>query len=262
MSEIQAAEPEVYKIGWGRRVALIFVFTLMLPFFFSMPVMTVMRAAHGNFADAAVIAIAAVIFAICLYYLALQIRAAQRTRIEIADNATRVVAPHWRGMFPTGPYIEKEIPYTDVQSVEERGELFRLMGVVGIPKVSSIVTNDGQRIVLGASNEGEADPAIDYSAVAAKIAQKANQTIQDKGVIDAGTQIGVLFTGSPSWEKDPISEGRIAVIRRRGQTARKGLIAACFALAAVGSALMLVPGVKTQIKDLMSKTQTEASPTQ
>lgn len=251
MSEQQTEQTEVYRVGLGRRIALMFVFTAMLPFFISMPVMTVMRAMHGNIVDASTIGIAGLLFAICLYYLAIQIQAAQRTRIELGEQSAHIVTPDWRGMFPTGPYADKTIAYSDIKAVEARGELFRVMGVVGIPNQTSLLTNDGDRILLGPVNENEADPAIDYNKVATKIAEKANVPISNKGVIDAGTQLGVLFKGSPNWDKDPISEGRIETIRRRGQTARHGLVVAVLALAAIGSVLILIPDVRAFFSGLV-----------
>lgn len=56
MSEEKAETQEVFRVGIGRRIALMALFGMMLPFFISMPVMTALRAVHGNIIDAGVIA--------------------------------------------------------------------------------------------------------------------------------------------------------------------------------------------------------------
>lgn len=239
------AKAKVFKVGIGRKVALLAIFGVILPFFISMPVMTTLRAVHGNIADAATMAVITVVFALILAYLVLQIQAATKIRFTIDDEGADLSFPNWRGLAPTSPYAKARLAFADIAAVEERGEIYHVLGLVGIPRVSSLVTKDGRRLVLGYVNENDDDPAVHYGTIAEKIATRANLDVEDKGVVDVGTQFSALFRGTPDWDAEPVPEKKVEQARKRADMIRTALVLTFFLLLGMGGLFVVVPELQS-----------------
>ncbi len=248
MSNEVTPPPKVYKAGIGRQIFLWLVFGLILPFFVSMPIMVGMRATYGLISDAASLGAMAILFAIFLIFLGLQIQASWRTRIEVDDQGVNLVVPSWRGPTPFGPFKEAKLAYDDIEAVEQRGELYRALGVLGLRRVSSLRTKDGKRIVLGYVTEDEADAPIPVGVIAKTIAEKGGLQIIDKGTINAGTQSGAAITGAPSWDLEPLSNEQVETARSRAKYIAIGLIAGFLVLVAIGILITFFPDIEAIFK--------------
>lgn len=244
MSEDSKTKTEVYKVGAGRKIAFLATFALMMPFFISMPVMIGMRAMHGNFADALSLGIVAVLFAIGLVFLGLQIQAASRTRIELKDDNVNIEVPSWRGPTPMAPFKVAKLKTDDIAAIEERGELYRFFGILGMPRVVSVVKKDGDRVVLGYVNELDMDPPIAFNSVAKTIADRAGVEMRDRGVVNAGSQLGALMRGTPSWDMEALSEPQVEDVRRKTQKFVYFFVAGFLALLIAGIVLALLPEIQ------------------
>ena len=234
MSTTTVEKPKVYKIGFFRQLLQWITFLLLLPFFVSMPIMIGMRAFHGRIFDAAWLTFVAILFGMALIFLGLQIHAARKTRIRISEADVDVAVPQWRGPTPFSPYEQARLPYDQIKSVEQRGEIYRSLGILGLRRVSSVVTNDGQRYVLGYSTENEADAPIPFSNIAKDIAERAGVQLVDKGAVNVGTQVGAAIRGTPDWDAEPIDEETVEQTRKRAQQIFVAMIGVFFLLVIAG----------------------------
>ena len=240
----QSKIQNVYKVGFGRWLILWIVFLLLLPFFISMPVMFGMRILHGKFVDAASLGLMAVLLGVALAFLYLQIKAARRTRIELDENEVKLTVPTWRGPTPFGPFIEEKISYSDIDCVEQRGELYRMMGVVGLRKASCVVTKDGKRIVLGYETEQEDDEPIPFSRIASEVASNAAVSLVNKGAVNVGTQFGAAFGGTPSWDTPPITAKEAGEAQKRARQIFVGMIGGFIILVIIAIVLSFLPQIQ------------------
>lgn len=240
-------KPMVYKVGFLRQLLQWITFIVLLPFFISMPVMIGMRAFHGRIFDALWLTIVAVLFAITLIFLGLQIQAARRTRIKVNNDEVDIVVPNWRGPTPFAPFDEAKLPYNKIEAVEQRGEIYRSLGILGLRKVSSVVTSDGDRYVLGYSTEQESDAPIPFATVAETVAQRAGVQLVDRGAVNVGTQIAAAFKGTPDWDTDPIEEEDVEATRKRAKLIFVGMIVGFFVLVGAGMIIALLPNIMAMV---------------
>jgi len=238
---------KVYKVGFLRQLLQWITFIVLLPFFISMPVMIGMRAFHGRIFDALWLTIVAVLFAIALIFLALQIQAARRTRIKINNDDVDIVVPKWRGPTPFAPFDQAKLPYSKIEAVEQRGEIYRSLGILGLQKVASVVTSEGDRYVLGYSTENESDAPISFGLVAETLAERAGVQLVDKGVVNVGTQIAAAMRGTPNWDTDPLEQEDVEATRKRAQLIFVGMITGFFILVIAGVVIAFLPDIKALI---------------
>ncbi|MGH1351779.1 MAG: hypothetical protein ACRBBN_13385 [Methyloligellaceae bacterium] len=245
-------KPDTYKVSIGRQIVLWFTFLLFLPFFISMPIMIFMRIAHGQYTDTISLGLIFILSFIGIMFIILQILAAGRQRIEIHNDKVKLKLPTWRGPTPTGPVIKTELTYADITAIEKRGEIYALMGVLGLREVSSIITADGKRYVLGYVTENEADAPVPYNKVTQHLSEKTGKPILHKGAVDGGTQIAAMFKGSPSWDTEPLQAQDVNTIRKRARRITLALIILFLAGALAALGLALYP----EIADLLATQQT------
>lgn len=234
-----------YKIGFGRKFILFVIFLWLLPFFVSMPAMFVMRLMHGKILDAASLGAMALLLGIALVFVYLQFKAARRTRVALTEDHVNLLVPSWRGPTPFGPFIEAKIPYSEISAVEQRGEIYRAMGVLGLRKASCVVKNDGSRIVLGYETEEEIDAPIPFTRIANELASNASVNLVNKGAVNAGTQLGAAFSGTPSWETPPINAEEANSARQRARLMFRLMIFGFLALVVVAIVLTFLPQIQS-----------------
>ncbi|MEM7619234.1 MAG: hypothetical protein AAF228_02060 [Pseudomonadota bacterium] len=239
------SDPEVYRISLSRQIIFWIMFVMFLPFFISMPVMIMMRATHGQTTDAIALAAIFVFAMLAMGFIILQISMMGRLRFELDNESLKFCIPSWRGPTPSGPVIEKHIPYDDISSIEQRAELYRLGGLLGPSQVSSITTRQGERYVLGYMTENDTDAPIPIQKISSSLSQKSGKPIEHKGCVDAGTQLGAFFRGAPSWEAVPLSKQDVAKIRDRSALFGKAFIFGFFILLISVIILSLFPKILT-----------------
>lgn len=221
---------EIYKISIFRQIVFWIMFLMFLPFFVSMPVMIMMRTTHGQTTDALALAGIFVLAILAMGFIILQISAMGRMRVELHEDQMNFVIPTWRGPTPFGPVMEKQIPYNEIADIEQRGELYKFWGALGLRQASSITTHKGDRYVLGYVTENDADEAIPFEKISKSLSQRLDKPIAHKGCVDAGTQLGAMFRGTPEWDVEPLVQQDVETIRKRSQRAAKLMIAGFFAL--------------------------------
>ncbi len=244
-------KPDTYKVSIGRQIVLWITFLMFLPFFISMPIMIFMRIAHGKFMDTISLGLIFAFSFIGILFIILQILAAGRQRIDVHRDKVTLKLPTWRGPTPTGPVIKTELSFSDIQAIEKRGEIYALMGLLGLREVSSIITSDGKRYVLGYVTENEADAPVPYNKVTQVLSEKTGKPVLHKGAVNGGTQIGAMFKGAPSWDTAPLNASDVNAIRRRARRITLALIILFLAGATTGLGLALYP----EIVELFSSTQ-------
>ncbi len=208
-------ETEIYKVGLARQIVLWLMFIMFLPFFMSMPAMIFMRATHGNVVDASALGAVFFLSILGMGFIVLQILTMGRMRVELYDDRMDLTVPTWRGPTPFGPIVEQQIPYASISKIEQRGGLYAFWGILGLHKASSVITADGQRYVLGYVAENDSDAPIPLQQVVTSLADRSQKPLEDKGSVNAGTQVGAILLGAPSWDKEPLEVKDVDKVRKR-----------------------------------------------
>lgn len=221
----QDVSVRIYEASRGRKLILMLVFALLIPFFISLPFMFILRLSKGMYSDAAILGVFAILFALWMVFLAAHILSSIRTRIQLNELDAVFVVPNWRGPLPLLPYREISLTYDNVQAVESRGEIYREAIIPVLMRSSCIVTKDGGRHVLGYTKEHATDPAFPFSEISHEIAMRSGLPLMDKGTINAGGQYLAALRGSPPWDKEPLSPQAVQTARKAAQKIWWGLIA-------------------------------------
>lgn len=231
MSEGQSSGTQVYQAGAGRKAILTLMFIMLLPFFISMPVMVFMRARAGLYTDAISLAIVAVIYGACLAFLLAHLIYSHRTKLSLGEKSVKVSVPHWRGPTPSLiKYVDKDVPYADIQSVESRGEIYKEIAVPMLMRSSSLVTKDGERLMLGYVIEDSVDAAFPFHKIAEDIAGRAGVKVTDLGAVKAGGQYRALFKGAPPWEAEAVSDDTFLELKMRNHRVMGWIVIALLGL--------------------------------
>jgi hypothetical protein len=190
----------VYKASRGRKTALTFFLLLILPFFIALPFVIGMRVTRGYLVDSLPLILVGTVIAVCLALLLFHVVYSYRTRIELGETALKLNVPDWKGPTPGLSYIRKDIPYSDIDRIEMRGEVYKELAVPSMMRAASLVLKSGERIHLGYSHETSEDPAIPVTDIAARIAERAGVGMREKESIRVGSQYKAMFRGTPSWD--------------------------------------------------------------
>lgn len=176
-------ERRVYRAGGGRRIAFMFIFLLLLPFYASLPFMLFQRVAKGLWGDTIGLVLIAIGFTVLMGLVVVELLASIRTRVDIGDKAVKLTVPSSPGPTPKFAYKSHEIPYDQIGAIETRREVYggsvapvQLMG-------SRILTKGGEIVPLGFVSEANMDPALPYLEIARKLAERSGAPLVDKGAV-------------------------------------------------------------------------------
>ena len=207
--------------------------------------MTFMRIAHGKVNDAISLGVVFILSFIAVSFIILQILGAGRQRVEVTEDKVKLKLPTWRGPNPFGPVVRAEVPYSEISSVQKRGEIYAFLGVLGLRESSSLVTKDGTRHVLGYITENEADSPMPYDNITNLIANRAGLEVNHIGTVNGGSQLGAAFSKTPSWDTEPIKAEDVSKIRKRAQFVALGLVILLIGLVIGGIGIALYPEIST-----------------
>ncbi len=207
----------IYEASRGRKLILGLVFMLLTPFFISLPFMIYLRASKGFYYEAAILFVFAILFALWMIFLGAHILSSIRTRIQLNEQDAEFTVPNWRGPLPLFPYQKISLTYDNVESVEQRGEIYREAIIPVLMRSCCIVTRDGGRHVLGYMKEHATDPAFPFSEISHEIAMRSGKPMLDRGTILAGGQYLAALRGSPPWDKEPLSPQAVQTTRKAAQ---------------------------------------------
>jgi hypothetical protein len=222
-------ERTVYEAGAGRKTFLSLAFLILLPFYVSIPAMLVMRLMHGLWFDTIELIVLGLAFTALMALLAVQLYHALRSRVELGDTSVKVTLPQGSGATPMLRFVNKEIPYDQIQAVETRCVLFGKTFAPVLLRSTRLVDKDGQHVRLGNVNEDNIDPALPFPAIGAKIAERAGVNVIDGGMVRRSIERRIMgFIGRKTAIEDSpqITEVEMKEINGRHQRAMKYVVAA------------------------------------
>ena len=169
----RTAERKVYEAGGGRKLALSLAFLILLPFYASLPAMLIERLIHGLWLDTIGLMIFSAIFTGLMALLGVQLYQSLRSRVEFGDTAVRITLPQGSGATPMLRFVNRDIPYKDIEAVETRRVLFGKTMTPVLLRATRLRTKDGGHVRLGNVNEDNVDAALPFPEIGARIAERA-----------------------------------------------------------------------------------------
>ncbi|MFA5949349.1 MAG: hypothetical protein WC807_03600 [Hyphomicrobium sp.] len=237
----QIAAPEVkhertvYGASGGQKTFFSFVLLILLPFFVSLPFMFFMRIKHGLFGDAVGLLFIAVPFAILMFLVLVELLFSLRASVVLGQDSVQMTLPAGRGPTPMLSYKSYDIPYSDVQSVETRREIYGGSLVPVLLKGARLIKKDGTVVRIGYVSEANVDPAFPYPEIAKKIADRAGLPLIDRGNVWRSFRqkfFGVKSAGRVN--VDTVDEAQIAELNRSHHNVVMGLVGALAVLMVAG----------------------------
>ena len=192
MAEAAERERTVYEAGGGRKTFLSLAFLILLPFYASLPAMLIQRLMHGLWLDTIGLMVFAAIFTGVMALLGVQLYQSLRSRVEFGDTAVRITLPQGSGATPMLRFVNREIPYDQIEAVETRSVLFGKALAPVLLRATRLRTKDGQHVRLGNVNEDNVDAALPFPEIGAKIAQRAGCKVVDGGTVRRSIERRVL----------------------------------------------------------------------
>jgi hypothetical protein len=228
----------VYQASTVRKTILSFIFLILLPFFVSLPAMMIQRAMHQLWPNMVGFTIFAVAFALIMLLVLFELIHSIRARVAIGESAVRLTLPAARGMaIPKLFYKTREVPYSEIQAVETRREVYGGLIAPVMLRGARIVTKGGDKIPLGYVNEANVDPVMPVPQIAAEIARRAGLEVIDQGTVRRQVHKKLRGIRATDDGANPVSEAEIAALNRRHNTAMLVLCGCLFLL--VSGGLML-----------------------
>lgn len=225
---------EVFKASGARTTILSFVFLLLLPFYVSLPAMMWMRVKNGLWDDAAGLVLTAVAFTILIGLVFIELVYSLRARVELGDQAVRFTLPAGRGPTPMVRYASAEVPYSEIERVETRREIYGSALVPVMLKGARIVTKDGRMHRLGYVTETDQDAALPYVVIAEHIAARAGQKVVDRGSVRRTVRQKMLGIKAVDDPGAPIDDALVEDLNARHRHLMRVLVGALLALVIAG----------------------------
>lgn len=236
-----AAGRRVYQAGTTRKTLLSIVLLLLLPFFASLPAMVYQRLANQLWSDILGFAIFAAAFACIMLLLVFELIHSLRSRVEIGESAVRLTLPAARGIaMPKFFYRKQEIPFSSIDAVETRCEVYGGALAPVVLRGARIVTKTGDKIPLGYVSEANVDPMLPVPEIASEIARRAGLELADRGMVrrEVGKKLrGIKASGDAA---APVTAADIAALNRRHNNIVLALCGVLFLLVAGGLLLDIV----------------------
>lgn len=225
----------VYQASTTRKTILSFVFLLLLPFFASLPAMMVQRVIHQLWPDMLGFSIFAAAFTLVMLLVAFELIHSIRARVIIGESAVRLTLPAARGIaMPKFFYRTHEIPYSDIEAVETRREIYGGAIAPVMLRGARIVTKSGEKIPLGYVNEANVDPMMPVSEIASEIARRAGLGVVDHGTVRRQVHKKLRGIRATDDAASPITEADIAALNRRHNNVMIGVCGVLFLLVSAG----------------------------
>ena len=234
----KASERTVYEAGGGRKFALSLAFLVLLPFYASLPAMLIERLIHGLWLDTIGLMIFSAIFTGLMALLGVQLYQSLRSRVEFGDTAVRITLPQGSGATPMLRFINRDIPYSEIEAVETRRVLFGNAMAPVLLRATRLRTRDGQHVRLGNVNEDNVDPALPFPEIGAKIAARAGCQVVDGGLVRRSIErriLGLIGRKTAIEESPPLSDTEMTEINGRHVRAMRYLM--------IGMAVLIGGGI-------------------
>ncbi len=230
-----AAGRRVYQAGTMRKTLLSFVFLLLLPFFASLPAMVYQRLTHQLWTDMLGFAIFAAAFAAVMLLVTFELIQSIRSRVEIGESAVRLTLPAARGVaMPKFFYRKHEIPYSEIDLVETRREVYGGTLAPVMLRGARIVTKTGDKVPLGYVSEANVDPMLPVPEIASEIARRTGTEVMDRGTVRRQVRKKLRGIRANDNAAALLTEAHIAALNRRHNNLMLAICGALFLLVAGG----------------------------
>ena len=248
MAEPAKAERVVYEAGGGRKTFLSLAFLILLPFYVSVLPMLIQRLMRGLWFDTIGLMVFSAIFTALMALLGVQLYHSLRSRVELGATSVKVTLPQGSGATPMLRFVNREIPYDQIQGVETRCVLFGNRWAPVLLRATRLVTKDGHHVRLGNVSEDNVDQALPFPEIGAKIAQRAGVSVIDGGTVRRSIERRVLgFIGRKTAieASPPITPADMTELKGRHTRAMRYLIAVMAVLVIGGIAIDIFTAPRT-----------------
>ena len=213
-----AVDPEdrtEYRAGAGRRFSFLIIFALLLPFFVSLAPMLFWRISQGHWLGTPGLIVLAVGFAAIMFLIFIELMFSIRSEVTFGDKSVHVTLPSGRGPTPVLRYVDRDIPYDEVESVEMRREVYGGSIAPMMLKGARVKLKNGEYVKLGYVNEANTDPALPYAEIGEKIAARAGVPIVDMGNVRRSLRGKLMGEKRDGGGSDAVEDSEIADLNRR-----------------------------------------------
>jgi hypothetical protein len=248
MAETAKPERTVYEAGAGRKTFLALAFLVLLPFYASLPAMLVQRLIHGLWFDTIGLIVFSLIFTALMLLLGVQLYHSIRARVELGDSSVKITLPQGSGATPMLRFVNREIPYSEIQAVETRCVLFGNALAPVLLRATRLLAKDGQHIRLGNVNEDNVDQALPFPEIGAKIAGRAGVQIVDGGTVRRSIErrvMGFIKRKTAPEASPPLTDVEMAELKGRHVRAVRYLVVVMAALVVGGIAIDIFTAPRT-----------------
>jgi hypothetical protein len=244
------AKPErtVYEAGAGRKFFLALAFLILLPFYASLPAMLIQRLMHGLWFDTIGLMVFSAIFTAVMALLGVQLYHAIRSRVEFGDTSVKITVPQGSGATPMLRFVNREVPYDQIQAVETRCVLFGNAMAPVLLRATRLLTKDGQHVRLGNVNEDNVDQALPFPEIGHKLAQRAGCEVVDGGMVRRSIErriLGLLGRKTAIEESAALTDTELAEVKSRHTRAIRYLIIIMAVLVVAGIAVDIFTAPRT-----------------
>jgi hypothetical protein len=243
-----ARERTVYEAGVGRKTFLSLAFLILLPFYASLGPMLAWRLAHGLWFDTIGLMVFSLIFTALMTLLAVQIYHSIRSRVVLGESGVRITLPQGSGAIPMLRFVDREVPYDQIQAIETRCVLFGNVMAPVLLRATRLLTRNGEHIRLGTVNEDNVDPALPFPEIGSRIAERAGVDILDAGTVRRSVErriLGFIRRKTAPENSPPLSEMELKNLQGRHSQAILYLIVAATGLVLGGIAIDVVSAART-----------------
>ncbi|MEO1207103.1 MAG: hypothetical protein AAFV45_12305 [Pseudomonadota bacterium] len=225
---------DVFEAGPGRKMALSFVFLLLLPFFVSLFPMLYFRLTLGDGEGLLGLLVVAVGLSLLMLLVLIELMISLRSRVAFGKNAVALRLPRGRGIFPSLIYNSRTIPYSDISNIEIRREIYGGQWTPVLLKGTRVILKDETAVPLGYVSEANVDPALPFDEIAEKIAARAGVEIDDAGHVRRSAQRKIMGLRATEEERVPISPDEVAELNVRHGRAMFALVGALMVMVGAG----------------------------
>jgi hypothetical protein len=248
MAEAAQAERVVYEAGGGRKLFLSLAFLILFPFYVSLAPMLFQRLSRGLWLDTIGLMIFSTIFTALMALLAVQLYQALRSRVVLGPTSVNVTLPEGSGATPMLRFVNREIPYDQIQAVETRCVLFGNRWAPVLLRSTRLVTRDGHHVRLGNVSEDNVDQYLPFPEIGAKIAKRAGVSVLDGGMVRRSIERRILgFIGRKTTIEDSpaVTHAELAEIGSRHKRTMRALMVVLALLVAGGITIDILTAPRT-----------------
>jgi hypothetical protein len=168
--------------------------------------------------------------------------------VELGDTSVKVTLPQGSGATPMLRFVDRDIPYEQIQAVETRCVLFGRTFAPVLLRATRLVTKNGQHVRLGNVNEDNVDAALPFPEIGRRIAERAGVGVVDGGTVRRSIErrvLGLLGRKTAIEDSPALTEGEKTELAGRHTRAIRYLVAVLAVLVIGGITLDFLTAPRT-----------------